>query len=203
MIIRHTSISSTEPVTLAQAKVHLGIVASGTHDHDAYITALITAAREKAESYTGRNLVDKTVVVEMNELFLWMYLPGSPVKAITKVEYLGTDGDYVEADAADYKLLADDKLKIDSSTWTTIDTEDPSILITYTTGYGDYGTEGEGEEQVTGIYKRPYPNSIKQAILIMVRTMYDNRDDVIKGTIVAVMPKGSQFLLQPYRIKRF
>lgn len=48
-----------EPVTLAEMRQHLRIFADITSDDD-QISALITAAREWVEDYTGRALVDQT-----------------------------------------------------------------------------------------------------------------------------------------------
>jgi len=47
---------SIEPVTLTQAKLHLR---EDDDAHDDEITALITGAREWAEDFTGRALVDQ------------------------------------------------------------------------------------------------------------------------------------------------
>lgn len=48
-----------EPITLAEMKIHLGEFSSVTAK-DADITALITAAREWVEDFTGRALIDQT-----------------------------------------------------------------------------------------------------------------------------------------------
>lgn len=55
--IRQTVAPAEEPVTLAEAKAHLRV--SGT-DEDAYIDALVKAARGRAESLTRRQLITAT-----------------------------------------------------------------------------------------------------------------------------------------------
>lgn len=52
----------TEPVTLAEAKLHLRINPGDTSE-DGLIKDLITAAREFCENYTGKELVGENVVV--------------------------------------------------------------------------------------------------------------------------------------------
>ena len=52
----------TEPVTLAEAKLHLRINPGDTSE-DSLIKDLITAAREFCENYTGKELVGENVVV--------------------------------------------------------------------------------------------------------------------------------------------
>jgi len=48
-----------EPVTLAEVREHLGEFAGNTAKDDS-ITAMIVAAREWAEEYTGRALIDQS-----------------------------------------------------------------------------------------------------------------------------------------------
>ena len=43
------------------------------------------------------------------------------------------------------------------------------------------------------------PEDIKLAVKMMVNTMYERREDVIIGTIVAEMPLGVKALLMPYK----
>lgn len=57
--LERTSGPAFEPVTLAEMKLHLRTYASDTSE-DALISSLITAAREWAENFTGRALVDQT-----------------------------------------------------------------------------------------------------------------------------------------------
>lgn len=207
MYIRFVSISSTEPLTLAQAKTHLGIITTGAHDHDTYITALIIAARERAETYTGRSLVPKTIEVNLTELppSRSLKLPGEPIKEITKFSYLDPDGNWVhitppanpvdplQTEVIDDYLILEDNILLFEKIFSLNNVPSlTKIKVQYTTGYGDVGS-----------YKRPFPESIKQAMLIMIRTMYDNRDDVIRGTIVSLMPRGSEYLLNHYRTFEF
>jgi uncharacterized phiE125 gp8 family phage protein len=198
MKLIYTAISSTEPVTLAEAKTHLGEV---WNDQDALITGLITAARERAEDATNRSLVDKTIELTLDGMPEAMYvrLYRGPLKAITSVKYMDADtGVMTEVDSDIYKL--DDRIepaRLYFSETPNIKTGYNTLQITYTVGYGNI-TENNAVVKVN-----PFPVTIKQAILMMVRTMYDFRDDMVKGAVINLVHKSSEYLLSPYRIFEF
>jgi len=188
MIINLLSYITTEPVTLTEAKTFLGLIGNQAHDHDNLITDLITAARERAEEFTGRSFISKEYQL-IADATKKIRLPHAPIKAITGISYKydGVWVDIGEDDIPQFHELNNDVLGIDLS-----DHAHLKIKITYTTGYGDVGTK-----------KNPFPLNAKIAMLMIIRTMYDNRDDIVKGTIVAKLPTGSEALLAPYRTFRF
>jgi hypothetical protein len=47
------------------------------------------------------------------------------------------------------------------------------------------------------------PKPIVSAMLMTIRTLYDFREDLVKGTIVSRVPKNAESLLSPYRIFEF
>lgn len=79
----------TEPVTLAQAKAWLKV----THDdEDDIITALITAARQICEGYTGLSFVERTVTAVVKNELDNIKLPYGPIGNITGAsDVLGND----------------------------------------------------------------------------------------------------------------
>lgn len=191
----YKEISQIEPVTLSECKQHLGEV---WDDNDDLITALITAARERAEEYTNRSLVDKTIELSLDGMPVTMYvkLPRGPLKEVVSVKYQDKDDAWQDVD--DYTV--DDRsepARIYFSGHPALKDGKNTLRITYKTGYGDITS---GEEVIR---KNPLPNSIKQAILMSVRTMYDFRDDLVKGTTVARVSQNSEYLLEPYRIFEF
>lgn len=64
-LLERVSGPSSEPITLAEMKLHLRAFASDT-DEDALITGLITSAREWVEDYTGRALMDQSWRITIN-----------------------------------------------------------------------------------------------------------------------------------------
>ena len=87
----------TEPITRAEAKLHLGLDdMSGSHPDDAIIDALITGARQHAEHYTKRALAQQTVEAALDAFpdsdDDRIDLPRAPVASITSVKYTDTSG---------------------------------------------------------------------------------------------------------------
>lgn len=84
---------SAEPITLAEAKLHCRVDADLTAD-DALITALIVAARERAEHELGRALISQTwervldAFPADDDILLGM----PPVQSITSVKYIDPTG---------------------------------------------------------------------------------------------------------------
>jgi len=60
------------------------------------------------------------------------------------------------------------------------------ICVTFVAGYGDAASD--------------VPRNIRQAMLLLIGHLYENREDVITGTIVSQMPLASQHLLWKDRI---
>jgi uncharacterized phiE125 gp8 family phage protein len=108
-----------EPVTLAEMKRHLRAYDDITTDDDD-ITALIKAAREWVEDYTGRTLIDTTwrltlgdyvptdttgmIIGELPLSTQGIPLRRSPVIAIVSVATVDADNVETVVDSADYQL---------------------------------------------------------------------------------------------------
>jgi len=196
MRIEYLSISSNEPIALEQAKAHLRIDHS---EDDSYIRILIRAARERAEGFTGRSFVAKQMNLYLVDYTDTVDLPGEPVSTIDSVEYLNTSNAWITLTASlDYLLLKQStgsalKLNNISSLLSTEFVE--KIRIKYTTGVYASGPLDP--------VKIPFPDSVRYAMLLMIRTMYDTREDVVTGTIINAIPQNSEYLLAPFRTFKF
>ncbi len=96
---------TTEPISLAEARVQLRMTADDTTADDALITALITAAREFAEHYTGRALAPQTLEMALDEFpddGIDLDMP--PVATITSVKYTDESGVEQTVATTDYAL---------------------------------------------------------------------------------------------------
>jgi uncharacterized phiE125 gp8 family phage protein len=83
---------SVEPVTLAEAKVHLR---QDVADEDALITTLITAARQWTETFTHRALITQTWDLKLDDFpcdNADLELPLAPVASVTSISYVDTTG---------------------------------------------------------------------------------------------------------------
>lgn len=88
-----------EPVSVAAAKAHLLV----THDeHDVLIGTLIEAAREYAETKTGRPLVVRTHALKLDAFPVEIELPFPPLVSVTSITYTDGNGDTQTVSADTY-----------------------------------------------------------------------------------------------------
>ncbi len=159
---------ATEPVTLTEAKAHLNIPSAIT-DWDDLITVQIEAARIYVEQYSSQHLITQTVQEYFSEFPCdWIELSRFPISSITHVKYTDTNHTQQEWDSANY---VQDKVSRygriapkPNKTWPTNDDSLNSIEIEYVTGYGTAAD---------------VPAHFKQAILLTVGHMFENREDTI------------------------
>ena len=179
MNLSRTVEPTTEPVTLAETKAHLGVTIP---DDDARIQALIKAAREWVESTTGQALISQTWVVKLGAFPAGdiLKLPKPPIQSITSVAYLDSDGD--SQTFTDYTLDSiGERIFLNyGEDWPTTQGIENAITITYIAGYSDV------------------PESIKQAIKLQVEMHYDRPD----SGYLAALESVCNALLNPYRDMR-
>jgi uncharacterized phiE125 gp8 family phage protein len=136
----HTAVA-TEPVTLAEARTQCKVPTDDT-TFDATFLALITAAREFAEHYTGRAFAPVTLEGALHcfPADEFIDLPMPPVASVTHIKYTDTDGAEQTLSAADYALsmYSDAPRRIyltaDASWPSTQDVAD-AVRIRFVTGY--------------------------------------------------------------------
>ena len=127
-----------EPVTLADAKAHLRI---DTPDDDALITALISAARARAEWHTGRAFMTQSWILWLDS---WpengiVEIPLPPLATVSAVTLYARDDTATLLDPARFVVdLAGGRIALRQSTilpplLRVID----AIQVAFTAGYGD------------------------------------------------------------------
>lgn len=183
-----------EPVTLTEAKAHLRV--TGT-DSDTLITSLIVAARQHCEAITCRALASATFELILDDFTDKIVLPMSPVESVTSIKY--TDSDSIETTLMDteYILYTSEPAVIVPDydvSWPSF-TEFPlgAVKIRYVAGYRAASTDANLH----------IPEAIKQAILLVIGHLYENRQEYIIGQTIAKIPLAAEALLTPYRIWSF
>jgi uncharacterized phiE125 gp8 family phage protein len=88
---------SVEPISTAEAKLHCRVDAT---DEDTLIAALIVAAREYAEKYTGRALITRTVTILEPVTSDPVELPLPPLQFISSVQTVDETQDATFASAS-------------------------------------------------------------------------------------------------------
>lgn len=203
---------ATEPITLDEARQHLRVDTylidvpdSGSppdqmtvSDDDAWITAMLPAAREYCEQYLGRALAPRTMEY-VGDAFPAVaigappgpafQLPFGPVQSVESITYTDTDDAPQTVASIDYEI---DAISVPSqvvltygSSWPTARSSTGSVRVRYITGYS---TPGESPQ----VY--PLPKMARAAILLFLGHLYENREAVTVGSLVE-LPLGVQSLL--------
>lgn len=185
-----------EPVSLSEMRLHLRV---DHDDEDALIQALITAARQHAETVTRRQLV--TATWELREDAFpsgpeWP-LPLPPLQSVASVKYLGEDGTEQTFDASNYVVdTASEPGRIvlkPGASWPSGPLYPAGAArVRFVAGYG-------GASAV--------PEPIKAAIKLIVAHLYEHRElmyeSVYAARALTAMAFSADALLWPYRVLRW
>ena len=165
-------ISQTEftGISLAEAKSQCRVMASQTIDDD-YISSLITVAANAAQEYLHW-LTSTGVVKQFSSSGGVIQLYGKFIDEVTEVK--------ATYNGVETTLLSSEYTFNDITEQLTISTSYSEIYITYPCGASD----------------SKLPTSAKQGMLMLISTMYNNREDFITGLTVAKMPTTSTDLLR-------
>lgn len=178
---------ATEPVTTAEAKIHLRVEIS---DDDAFISSLVASARLLVEKTINTSLITQTweLVLDGFPNSDCIKLPNGPVQSVTSVKtYDENDTESVFSSSSYLVDTVSDRLALNlDSTWPTDLRPRAGVKVTYVTGYGDDGSD--------------VPQALKQAILEMVAYWYENRGDA--GQPVGAVLRSLEASLRPHRTLR-
>jgi uncharacterized phiE125 gp8 family phage protein len=189
---------TTEPVTVAEAKLHI----RATEDtvEDALVSSLITAAREYCETFTRRSFLPQVWDLKLDSFcdpaaykdgVIW--LPKPPVTAVTSITYLDTAGDSqtLSTSIYTYDLPSGPKAsrarvqeaygQVFPQTRSTLN----AVTIRFAAGYATAAA---------------VPYSIKAAMLLLIGHWYQNRETVVVGVGIGSVqvPTSAEALLWPY-----
>ena len=164
---------ATEPFVLADVKLFLRIDGSA---EDALLTSLIVAARQSAEHYLRRSLINQIWKLSYDDyLSEETALLRGPVQAIISVNRVERDGTATEFDSQNYFLRqTDDTLICDITPFA------HRLEITYEAGYGEAASD--------------VPAAVKQGMLSHIAALYEHR------ALGAPLPDTAQTLYAPYRV---
>jgi uncharacterized phiE125 gp8 family phage protein len=194
--IKRTSIVTTEPITLATARLHLRLDAVGSpaaHPDDALVTALIKTARESVESFTELTVAQTTFALALDEFPVnEIPLGTSPVNSITSITYTDTNGATQTLNANQYIFDSySNPAKIfPVTTWPHTKIVPNAVIVRFAAGFTDGLSPNE----------YPMPTALKQAMLLYIGELYENREAINVGNIVSEIPYGMIHLMTPYRI---
>jgi len=193
MKVKTITASTFLPIDLEEVKDHLRIE-HGLTDEDAYLTRLIKAAQNEVEEDTQRALTNRTLKVYFNE---WpsndeqsFDLPYAPLTTGTKptVTYKDVDSSTVTVGSSVFKCDAISEpgkvLPDYNEEWPseTLHNVNP-IGVQYTCGYA---------------YSTAVPQRLKQAVLVVISDMYENRESQVVAHSYETLPVYRN-LIKDYR----
>jgi uncharacterized phiE125 gp8 family phage protein len=174
------------PVTLAEAKLHLKL--DGAED-DALVEALIGTAAEACRAFTGRELVERTWRLSLDEApGEVVTLPKPPLRAVISIIA------YDEADQA--MTMAPGEIFVDAASipgrvirrrgaaWPIVGRVANGLAITFLAGYGPRAAD--------------VPAPLRQGMLALIADRYEHRESWAGD----VPPPAARALWQPYRLTR-
>jgi uncharacterized phiE125 gp8 family phage protein len=176
-----------EPVSLAEAKAHLRL---DTSTDDAYVSALITAARERVELFLRRALVTQTIECTLDGFPAGeIDLPRPPLQSIEWIKYVDTAGVLQTLPSGNYvsDVSSNEIARVAlawNRFWPITRSSINAVVIRFVAGYGD-----DAED---------VPHAIRHGILIEIANLYENREDIVVGQAIDMMAV-SERLLWPYR----
>lgn len=179
---------ATEPVTLVETKAHLRVDIA---DDDSMITRMITAARVKLEDYLGRKFITQTVKQYEDALpNSYQKIRIAPIQSITSIEWTNEAGVATAVDSALYYLGNGERIWLKTnSTWpSTTDLRAGGIVYTVVAGYG--------------LTAGTVPTPIRQAMLLLIGDLYENREATVLGPARSATPVitfGVEALVSNYR----
>lgn len=184
-----------EPLTLTEAKAHLRVTSTAD---DTLITTLIKVARQQCENFTGRALASATFELIMDSFPNGnIELPMTPVESVTSIKYKDSDNVETTWSSAEYIFYNSEPAVINLAYNKSYPTFTPypigAVKIRFVAGYKLSGTDAS----------LIIPEVIKQALLLQISTLYENRENIIIGQTVAEMTFGTKSLLYPYKIFSF
>lgn len=178
---------SEEPITLAEAKLHLRV--DGTAEDD-LIGGLITAARQHVEQQTGLLLMPQTIEVTLECWSREILLPRAPIDAVESITYTALDGTVATLASSAYvvrKSLGRTRIRAAAGTcWPPLG-RDPVITIACDAGFPDVAE---------------VPRPPRQVMLLLIGHWYQNREAVKVGKTAAELPLGVEQLLDDCRMFR-
>lgn len=170
---------SVEPVTVAEQKAFMRVEIA---DEDALTASLITAARQAAESITGRALITQQWLATFEvprRTSRRLELPVAPVRS---VESVIVDGMALDKSAYVADIVSEPAaITLPKMAWKTAE-------ATFTCGYGSTGAD--------------VPEPLRLAIKLMAAHWAENRLAVADAshTKFEELPMGVRYLLATYRL---
>lgn len=180
--------NTTLLVSLAEFKEHVNWPSADT-SQDTVMTAYIKAATENAKQFTGREFLNTTWQLLLNNFPSRIALTKSPVSSVTSVSYYNSDNVLTTLSADEYQVVEGGEygfagIVFDGNIPSTYNKEQ-NVVIEYVSGYGSATSN--------------VPEAIRVAVMMQAANWFANRESEQTGTNVVQLANGVQHLLYPYK----
>lgn len=187
----------SEPVSLAEAKSYLRITDS---DDDALINSLVTAIRQKAETWTRRPFITQTWTLWLDSIpeGSMLSIPLAPLQSVNHVKSYDSSNTVSVFDSSKYLVdgaSTPGRIGLnDGQVWPNVLRKINALEIEFVSGFGDAAS---------------VPETIKQGILQWVKLLFANKsklyesDESTSGLLELnriPIPTAVMVLWEPYRV---
>lgn len=181
MTTRRTTLPSTEPITLAEAKLHLRVDVT---DSDAYITTLIKVARNACEERLERAIPSSGWTLTLDKFPTAIKLEYPPVISVASVSYIDTAGVVQTLASSEYivDIISEPGYIVPAVDKSWPDTQDRinAVIVVYTAGYATV------------------PTPLTQWMLLAIGDMFANRERSAERPIV--LQGFADSLIETYKV---
>lgn len=177
---------SVEPVTLAEAKLHLRV---DDNADDTRITAMIVAARHRAEQLTNRLFGTQTWELVLDAFPPEFTVHNAPLTAVTTIKYLDATGTEQTLSSAAYVVDADNlpaRITLaEGYTWPETKAITNAVRVRYTGGHAASDADLA---------------ALKQWMLVAIGTWYRHAEAIDAGSFAEVPRTFVDGLLDRYKV---
>jgi uncharacterized phiE125 gp8 family phage protein len=182
MILRRTVAATALPVTAQEAADQCRLIDG---EQANLVLGLMNVATDVVAQMSGRVLAPETWAMSVSSASGDLALPKSPVIGVTSITYYDPADVLQTAVLADFYVFSDPDSTIirpkTGKTWPVTMAREDALTVTFQAGY------------------QTVPPALKQAVLMLIAHLFENREAVVTGTIVSELPLGLQSLINLYR----
>lgn len=177
----------TEP--LSKDDVKQGLVIDD-NAFDNYIEAiLIPGSRQKAENTTSRALITQTWDWTLDRFPPLFHVPKPPLQSVTQISYVDTEGTTQVLASTEYDVdITSTMGRIAlayGKTWPNTRNQINAVTVQFVCGYGE---------------SQDIPPDIKRAMLLMMGSWNEHREDVAIGQAFVELPQNAESILMDYNV---
>lgn len=193
MALKLVSPAETFPVTIEDAKRHLNVDFT---DHDSLIEIYVAAATAHAEQFCGRAFAEQTFDYYLDAFPAdggAIKLPMPPLYSVEGVFYgpaaseqtFPADSYVVDRASAPGRVAL-----VSGAAWPTLTEQANAVRIRFVAGY----FLDDSPQDVL------FPKDVRGAILLILGTLYANRETIVIGQSAVQLPWAAEQLLRPHRV---